>query len=212
MTQFPVFDKVFGIGLNKTGTTSLDHALTVLGYRVHGPQKALLKKCSAGKIAALDPVVAAYDGFQDWPWPLYYREIFARYGDATKFVLTTRSSPERWFQSQVNHAMTRALRKGEWDTYGFYRPFGRKKEYCDYYRRHNESVREFFKENNAEHRLLDICFETDDSWNRLCNFLGTSVPEQSFPKSNTHDQKRHTGRQWMNGLMRRIYEPLVSLK
>ena len=75
MTQSRGPDKVFGIGLNKTGTTSFDHALTLLGYKVHGPEKVLLKKCSPGKITALDPVVTAYDGFQDWPWPLYYREI-----------------------------------------------------------------------------------------------------------------------------------------
>jgi len=37
---------------------------------------------------------------------LYYRKIFERYGEYPKFVLTLRSSPERWFQSQVNDAMT----------------------------------------------------------------------------------------------------------
>jgi len=212
MAQSTKFNKVFGIGLNKTGTASLDHALTLLGHRVHGPQKSLLKKCTPGNISALDPVVAIYDGFQDWPWPLYYREIFEHYGDTTKFVLTMRSSPERWFQSQVNHAMTRALRKGEWDTYGYYRPFGRQKQYCDFYRQHNESVRRFFKDNNAEHRLLEICFETDDSWNLLCDFLGLSAPQEPFPRSNLHDEKRHRGRQWMNAAVRKIYEPLVGPK
>jgi hypothetical protein len=201
--------KVFGIGLNKTGTTSLDHALTALGYSVHGPQKDLLKRCSPGNIAALDPVVEAHDGFQDWPWPLYYRELFERYGDDTLFVLTMRSSPERWFESQVNHAMTRALRKGEWDTFGYYRPFGRQKQYCDFYIRHNQAVRDFFRENNAEHRLLEICFETDDGWSLLCEFVGKPVPAGGFPHSNRNTGKRHRGRQLMNALVRRIYEPLV---
>src|SRR5690606_5732251 len=136
--------KVFGIGLNKTGTSSLRAALEHLGYRVCGPRKHLLKAMRRGDFSGFDEVVEAYDAFEDVPWPLVFEYLYERYGSNTKFVLTTRSSPERWFKSIENHARTSGLMSQTWKlTYGTYRPFGRERDYIEFYQNHNARVREF---------------------------------------------------------------------
>jgi len=62
--------KVFGIGFQKTGTTSLAKALTTLGNRVTGPKgvndpdTAAVVRLVAWKLAE------EYDAFQDNLWPI----------------------------------------------------------------------------------------------------------------------------------------------
>src|SRR5690606_37291517 len=83
----------FGIGLNKTGTSSLRAALEHLGYRVCGPRKDLLRAIRRGDFSGFDQVVDAYDAFEDFPWPLVFEYLYERYGSDTKFVLTLVQAP-----------------------------------------------------------------------------------------------------------------------
>ncbi len=80
--------KVFGIGLSKTGTTSLAGALEILGYRTKdypGVQTYL-----PGDLSTLDPgVLDAYDAFTDTPVPSLYKALDVKYPGA-KFILTIR--------------------------------------------------------------------------------------------------------------------------
>ena len=69
--------KVFCVGFQKTGTTTMMHALTELGYRVTGPNH-VRDKDIARKLGKLTTELShRYDAFQDNPWPLVYREIDA---------------------------------------------------------------------------------------------------------------------------------------
>lgn len=208
-----VHTKVFGIGLNKTGTSSLRVALEHLGYRVCGPRKDLLKAIRKGDFSGFDAVVETYDAFEDVPWPLVYQYLYERYGRDTKFVLTTRSSPEQWFKSIENHARTSGLMSQTWMlTYGTYRPFGRKREYIEFYQNHNKRVREFFKTRGEQHRLLELCFEQGQGWAELCNFLSKPVPEVPFPHANRTDPKRKLFNRALNRIIEPAYSSLVRLR
>lgn len=197
--------KVFGIGLNKTGTSSLRVALELLGYRVCGPRKDLLKAMRKGDFSGFDPVVEAFDAFEDVPWPLAFEYLYGRYGSNSKFVLTTRSSPERWFRSIENHARTSGLMSQTWLlTYGTYRPFGRERAYIEFYESHNARVRDFFARRGEQHRLLELCFEQGQTWRELCTFLGEPVPDLPFPHANRTDLDRKA----FNRALNRIVEPV----
>jgi len=84
--------KVFGIGFNKTGTSCLDKALEILGYRVCrenfgnkvfeqlGYQLCLenLEEIPSFQKDIYKPahsLVDKYDAFQDVPWFLFYEKF-----------------------------------------------------------------------------------------------------------------------------------------
>lgn len=59
------------------------------------------------------------------------------------------------------------------------------------YERHNEAVRRYFASSGRQHRLLQLCVETEGSsgaWAKLCAFLKVPVPPLPFP----HVNKRHS--------------------
>jgi len=95
-------DKVFVIGFQKTGITSLKEALKVLGYRVHGGDQQLMR--FKDKTALHDNIRAkllSWDALQDMPWPLFYQDLFVLYHEA-KFLLTLRNT-DKWIRSVVRY-------------------------------------------------------------------------------------------------------------
>jgi hypothetical protein len=182
--------KVFGIGLNKTGTTSLRLACETLGLRHMSCRRDLLVAVREGRLEDVFAVVDAYDSFDDWPWPLIYRPLFERYRDS-RFVLTVRASPERWLASLKKHALhTDPVRHCRGLAYGHDYPFGHEREHLAFYERHGEAVQRFFVERRAEDRLLTVCWETGDGWTELCPFLGSPVPDRPFPRANASEDRR----------------------
>lgn len=66
--------KVFIIGFQKTGTTSLEHALEHLGYRVYGGDKNLMKFEDKEILKTyIKSTLKTWDAAQDMPWPLFYK-------------------------------------------------------------------------------------------------------------------------------------------
>ena len=59
--------KIFGVGLNKTGTTTLGKCGKKLGCRVKGCDRDLLSDFRAGDLQRFEDVISSYDLFQDWP-------------------------------------------------------------------------------------------------------------------------------------------------
>ena len=104
--------KVFGIGLNKTGTTTLGTCLERLGYDHVSCRADLLADWRAGRKDTVFAVTDAHQSFEDWPWPLMYRDLSARYGTDAKFILTLRRSPEVWLRSLKMHALQRTSVRG----------------------------------------------------------------------------------------------------
>ncbi|MFV0244796.1 MAG: sulfotransferase family protein [Qingshengfaniella sp.] len=177
--------KIFGVGLNKTGTTTLGQCLRTLGFSHMGTRRDLFLAYREGNLAPIFEVADQYDCFEDWPWPLLYRELFGRYGTQAKYVLTVRRSPEAWLKSLKKHSLITSVtghcRKL---AYGYDYPFGHEAEHLACYDRHNREVAAFFREQGAEDSLITLCWETGDGWPELCGFLGRPVPEGPLPHAN----------------------------
>ncbi len=162
--------KIIGAGLNKTGTKTLKKYLTEMGFRNHSFDLEMFKEYRKGNFNKLFSVMEEYDSFEDWPWPLMYKEIDQRFDDAV-FILTLRKSPEIWYKSLCKMA----VRMGPFNDfekyiYGYNMPQGKKKEHIDFYNKHNAEVLEYFKD--RPEKLLVICWGKGDDGNKLAKFLG----------------------------------------
>ncbi|MFL9959859.1 hypothetical protein PQR02_01630 [Paraburkholderia sediminicola] len=95
------FNKVFGIGANKTGTTSLQAIFNILGLNVAPQQEGELHGVQAmkGNLRPLVDYVSKYDAFQDIPFSIKstYAQLDALF-PGSKFVLTYRNA-DAWFNS-----------------------------------------------------------------------------------------------------------------
>ena len=183
------YEKVFGIGLNKTGTTSLKLAFERLGFRHLSRKPRLFKLWKNRDFEAIFDFIEAYDTFEDWPWPLMVPELLERYGDRAKFVLTRRRSGPVWVESLKKHAeRTNPQNNPRKAIFGHAFPHGREREHILFYDWHLLRTREAFADAGLEHRLIELCFEEGDGWAELCGFLGKPVPDRAFPRANRADE------------------------
>jgi len=181
--------KIFGIGFHKTGTKSLAQALRLLGYRVTGPNGVHDPDISQNVRAMVEKLVPHYDAFQDNPWPILYRELDVQY-PGSKFILTTRSSSS-WIKSQVEHFGVDETPMRRW-IYGVGSPKGNEEIYIRRFEQHNHEVMEYFKGRSGDLLVLD--FATGDGWDKLCGFLGRTVPHVSFPHANRAEDRKKVKR------------------
>ena len=68
--------KVFGIGLNKTGTKTLGVCLNQLGYKHKSVDKHAFEIYKQGDLNSLFEIIDEYNSFEDWPWPPIYKEAY----------------------------------------------------------------------------------------------------------------------------------------
>jgi hypothetical protein len=177
--------KVFGVGLNKTGTSSLGRALSTLGYRHLRRQPRFFRWCQKGRFRDIFEEIAPFEAFEDWPWPLMYREIYAEYGDQARYILTRRKSPEIWVKSLKKHSLrTNPDQNPRRKIYGFDYPHGAEEQHCSFYDAHLKDVRSFFAEVGRPDLLCELCWDDGDGWKELCEFLGEGVPSVPFPHVN----------------------------
>jgi hypothetical protein len=176
--------KVFCIGFQKTGTTSMAAALEILGYRVTSifGRDLELDDLRRSYVARGLKIAAGVDAVQDMPWPLMYRELDAAFPGA-RFILTWRET-DRWLASICGHfgrnpAVLQALTYGEDAAF----PVGHEARYRAVYERHNSEVRGYFRDRPGD--LLEMNLARGDGWAPLCAFLGAPVPDVPFPASNS---------------------------
>ncbi len=194
--------KVFCIGQTKTGTTTFDHCMRILGYRHLGFREGLTERViGRGDIAEAYRLAGEYESFDDWPWCMLFREMDERYPDA-KFVLTLRKDSVTWFESYHAHAK-RAPKTATW------RENARDRSACiARYEKHNCHVRAYFE--HRPEKLMEVCWENGDGWKELCEFLGEEIPNQPFPHANKRPSNlflwkmKKTCRRYRNGLKRRL--------
>lgn len=175
--------KIFGIGLNKTGTTTLGVCGKILGYRCKSCDRDLLKDVVLEKkYTRLNEVVGEYELFEDWPYPLIYRELDNMF-PGSKFILTVRQDKEVWLNSLKKHSMrTHPTNNCRKLAYGYNYITGHEKEHLEIYERHNDNVRAYFK--GRESDFLEACWEQGHGWYELCTFLDKNIPDVSFPHAN----------------------------
>lgn len=195
--------KVFVIGLSKTGTTSLGDALAQLSYRRVGWQdirsRYLFRSWIKQDLSPLIIQTQNHDAFEDLPWALVYAEMAALYPDA-KFILTLRKSEEAWLKSIRDHT-ARRIWAGHEIVYGAESVKGHEAAYLEAYRNHTESVRKFFSSpaEKGKGRLLEYVIDAPETteekemgerWGVLLRFLrlddGLELRRAlgEFPKSN----------------------------
>ncbi|MCB0005011.1 MAG: hypothetical protein KDE04_01110 [Anaerolineales bacterium] len=173
--------KVFGIGYHRTGTTTLAHCLTHLGYHCQPYTPRLLEQIYQGDFSETFATVNRYDAFRDWPWPLIFRELYERYPDA-KYILTVRRDEATWMNSLSKHAAKKGPSRMRELIYGYSLPDGQEALHIAKYQAHNEAVIDFFQQ--MPHKLLTICWETGSGWPELCAFLDKPVPNVALPHQN----------------------------
>jgi len=197
--------KIFGIGFPKTGTTSLEVALEMLGYRVcrgHGRNNHsnyLMALAVHRDFEEIAQVIRHFDAFADLPWggTDLYRWLAQAYPDA-RFVLTLRD-PQRWYQSllglalKVNPDMNAVLQanhaRGAYGSTMIMRRLWGLDSFTDArepliqrFEAYNRDVQEFFRE--QPERLLAVDLTRQPRWDDLCRFLDKPVPEAEFPHEN----------------------------
>jgi len=175
--------RVFGIGLNKTGTSSFHAAMTLLGFEsLHwgGPpiRHTVEASLASGRplLSDLDP---RYDAFSDiLALSTNFALLDAQY-PGSRFVLTVRPV-DSWIDSRRRHVETNIRRKaaGEYDgTFLVVDEAAWRAEWD----RHVGAVRHHFA-GRTDYLELDLA--TTAGWEPLCSLLGVSVPSAPYPWAN----------------------------
>ena len=190
--------KIFGIGLSRTGTTSLTEALNLLGYvTIHFTNPV------TRKIIDLEDIFY-YDAFTDSPIAFRFEELYFLFPNA-KFIYTERDLAE-WVNSSsnlykprhfsttqemkrwLNQKCNKTFSKRSWNydpTYiGAYGSlYANYPTWEDAYAAFDKRVTNFFEDKPSE-KLLKINICAGEGWSKICNFLNVPIPEQSFPYYN----------------------------
>lgn len=180
-------DKIFGVGLGRTGTKSLTAALEILGYRcLHwAPDKATAAEVLTG--AKVSRIAEHRDAIIDTILPLlHYQEYAQRFPNA-KFILTTREVAT-WLPSMRRHMIHMrspdsrnysahlygSLLLNRWATGSI-----GDQRLSDAFVTHNGNVRVFFAD--MPDRFLELDISSGEGWDKLCPFLGVGIPDVPFP-------------------------------
>lgn len=207
--------KVFCIGLNKTGTTTIEKVLKDFNYKLGNQEKGELLfqdwyKRDFRSIIKLSKTAGA---FQDAPFSYPFTFIaLDQYFYNAKFILTIRDSPEQWYNSLVTHhskvwadgvnpPTSEDLKKAKYRYKGFAYEASKtifktsdedpynKEILIDYYLNHNYQVMEYFR--SRPEKLLVINVSNDNDYLRLCDFLNKKPIHKTFPWENkTSDKKK----------------------
>lgn len=198
-----MFNKIFNIGLPRTGTTSLNQALNALGFKsIHNP-KYFRKHAMEGRYHFENNDWRALTNFGEH----FYPQLDQAYPNS-KFILTVRDEmdwlkswerqigdstgdeiPTRWAWTRPLRLWERKIRRifahdtrithmhARIDIFGTYKFHA---ERCLYvYRLHRKNVLEYFKERPHDLLVIDIC--GGDGWEKLCPFLDVDIPGVPFP-------------------------------
>jgi len=169
--------KIFGIGLNKTGTKTLGSCLKYFGYKHTSYDLDALRYFVNKDWDYLFSIIDQYDSFEDWPWPLMYKQLDEKYPGSTEG-----RTPEIWFESLRKHAIRTGPTEFRLLVYGHEMPMQNKEAHLKIYNDHNRNVMDYFKDKRD--KFIKVCWEKGDSWEELCRFLDINIPEIPFPHAN----------------------------
>jgi len=171
---------IFGIGLSKTGTTSLFAALDQLGYRsaTYRHLRGLgLDEWFEGNFER--DYLAGYDAATDLPLAQFFPQLDLRY-PGSKFVLTVREL-DSWLESARSHftrppatSFGRQVRLATYGTTGY-----DEGQFRFVYETHLRNVAWYFRDRAEQLLILDIV--GGEGWGKLCPFLEREPPRTPFP-------------------------------
>lgn len=199
LQQFSIENKVFGIGMKKTGTTTLHTMFQELANRKQSNQKRAeqLLCPERERVAALNDLLFnntlesaltlsdKHVYFQDGPWcsasSLLYQKLASRHPFAV-FVLTIRNSTEWWHSVEAwVHGKTHYQNPKNDMRVRYSSLFGaksfQKEDMITSYEAYNQGVQRFFKDEIKQpSRLLTIdltdpLLKSGRGWSLLCSFI-----------------------------------------
>lgn len=177
-------NKIFGIGLGKTGTRSLADALRHLGHRtLHKGDQAtsdLVVRAEAEGVPLLTHVGTEFTGYLNVQALVdRFAALDEQYPDS-KFILTTRDLPS-WLDSRERHRRANQERaaRGEYD--GPYTTIDRDGWIAER-EAHHSAVHAHFADRPDQLLVMDIV--NGDGWELLAPFLGAATPAKAFPWEN----------------------------
>jgi len=178
--------KVIGIGLPKTGTTSLGYCLRRFGFKHHTFDMDLAVKVKRNQIDEVLARAKQFESFEDWPWFSIYRELDLRF-PGSRFILTVRKDTATYVHSLQRHHEREGIRNKDfikphwWDEVFGVDPAAWDYEYsARRYEKHNRDVLEYFGA-RLNKDLLVVCWENGDGWDAIAKFLNKPVPNEPFP-------------------------------
>ncbi len=199
--------KIFCIGHNKTGTTSLAKSLKEFGY-ILGSQRRSELLIHDYKIRNFKPIInycKTAEVFQDVPFSLPYLYVTLDQSfPGSKFILTVRDSDEQWYNSLIKF-QTKLFGKDtvpnkedllkqryRYDGYVYDTKniiYGttdddifNKQKLINFYNTHNAAIKEYFRFRKED--LLILNLSDLDSYQELCSFLDKKPLRNSFPWEN----------------------------
>lgn len=195
--------KVFGLGLSRTGTTSLGAALNQLCINtIHYPHDAVTQR-ELGMSSGVLSILNKYQGIVDISVVPFYRQLDRAY-PGSKFILTVRDVAG-WLRSIGNHFAKQAEVWPSLDPQ--FRAFtsfivglvyGSMKfdaaRFQNVYEEHLADVRHYFRCRPDDLLVLNIT--EGDAWEQLCPFLNVPAPEEAFPRH--HDRQENLN--WLDTL------------
>jgi hypothetical protein len=175
--------KIFGLGLSKTGTSSLAQALSELRYKtVHNPSDdETMLALLAGDLGCA--TIRRHDAICDIMFCRHFRELDRLYPGST-FILTERDI-EAWHGSCRRHWGSRRIASTElWNEelidFQVYGTVLYKHDlFQDAYESHYRAVVDYFADRPKQLLRIDIC--AGNGWDPLCAHLGFNVPQRPFP-------------------------------
>ena len=205
--------KVFCIGLNKTGTTSLERAMSDLGFLVGNQREAelLFEDWVIRDFKKLIRYCKTAVFFQDAPFSHPYTYIAVDQAfPKSKFILTVRDSPEQWYNSLIRFhgklwgngnvpPTVEDLKNAKYIYKGApYRNIIRSFDVTDeepykkdilieHYNRHLKNVIDYFKFREEDLLILNVA--EDGSYKKLTSFLGVKTDKTEFPWENKTNEK-----------------------
>lgn len=183
--------KVFGLGLSRTGTRSLTSALQVLGFDCsHYPidEDTYVELSNAQYDLTL---LRYHDGLTDITVAPFFEQFDKQY-PGSKFILTVRdkegwlgSCSRHWYNrpafkeckdpdEEIHIRMRQFLRAAVYGCYNF-----DPARFSAVYDAYVVRVLEYFKDRPEDLLVIDIC--SGDGWDELAPFLDRPIPAALFP-------------------------------
>ncbi|WP_158860505.1 sulfotransferase [Lunatibacter salilacus] len=204
------YNKIFVIGFNKTGTTTIKKVLYDFGFKIGNQPIAEILGLEWGKTGNYQKIINychSADAFQDSPFsrPTLYEKLDLAFPNS-KFILTVRDDENEWFNSLVRfHTMLWSSNKNFPPTpedleQAIYRykgmPLDSKKIFFKYpdvalydkqyyiknYLQHNKDVENYFF--NRPNDLIKVNVSHQEDFNRIVEFLNVETNLNKFPHLN----------------------------
>ncbi len=182
--------KVIVVGLPKTGTSTLDVMLRILGYHVTGPDIDFQK----GDEVLLNEKFVEFDAFQDYPWCFEWQNFVDI--DYVKFIVLTRNK-NSWWKSFYDSYGRKGTKYLSYPYLNIEKEETNKSKFLDYFDRHYNVIKKTAQVHPNRFLFLDI---KNFEWKELCYFLGEDIPKNLFgqivkkPHVNKHRLKTSTRR------------------